>query len=266
MLRNWVRVGLVAFAAAGAGMSWLNTASAGSSRPSSAALRATSASVSCIPSSLELSQTATCTAVVSDTDTGSATTPTGDVAFSATSPTAFPSPSVCTLSAGTCQMTYTAWGGAPSTVTITASYGGDASHAPSTGTQDIAVSPFICDSSCPQPPPIIVHIAVTHKHPVAGRRFTGLAFTPVGGARITRLVCGAQIGNKRLRALKQRFYAGGVPGPAAVTCGWRIPAGAGGKRLSLAAQDGRACVFLVQEGAQSTTEVCGPVVSWHIKP
>ena len=33
-----------------------------------------------------------------------------------------------------------------------------------------------------------------------------------------------------------------------MTCGWRIPAGAGRKRLSLTPQEGRACVMLVQGG------------------
>jgi hypothetical protein len=115
------------------------------------------------------------------------------------------------------------------------------------------------------PPSIIVRIAVTHGQPAAGTPYTGLAFTPVGGARITKVVCDAHIGRTQLRGRQQRFYADGVSGSAVVTCGWRIPAGTAGKRLSLSDSDGRACVFLVQEGGQSST-VCTPVLSWRIKP
>jgi hypothetical protein len=105
---------------------------------------------------------------------------------------------------------------------------------------------------------------VTHEEPVAGRLFSGLAFTPVG-ARITQVVCDARVGRKQLRGREQRFYSSGVPGPAAVTCGWRIPPRAGGKLLRLSSDEGRAWVFLKQFAGQSTM-IGTPVISWHIKP
>ena len=115
------------------------------------------------------------------------------------------------------------------------------------------------------PPPQLLRLAVTHQQPTPGLLFTGLAFTPVGGARITQVVCDARIGRKQLRGRQQRFYSEGVWGPAAVTCGWRIPAGTRGKRLYLSGQDGRAWVFLDQGTGQSTT-VGTPVLHWQIKP
>lgn len=124
---------------------------------------------------------------------------------------------------------------------------------------------LLASGSAGTPPPELLHIAVTHEQPTAGRLFAGFAFTPVGDARITQVECDATIGHKQLRGRQHRFYADGVSGPAAVTCGWRIPTGTGRKRLSLTPQEGRACVMLVQGGGQSTT-VCSPVLSWRIKP
>ena len=115
---------------------WLGTASAKSSQ---ATLRSTSTSVTC-PSVILIGQTGTCEAVVSDTDTAPATTPSGTVALSASSTAvAFSGTPVCTLSAaGSCQITFT--GSAYGPVTITASYDGDSSHATSSATQQIEVT------------------------------------------------------------------------------------------------------------------------------
>jgi len=87
---------------------------------------------------------------------GVATSPTGTVEFSASSIDAFPDPAACTLSGGSCQITYTAYGFAPSTQTITASYGGDSGHATSSGAQDIAVIPY----TGPGPRPPILYCRV----------------------------------------------------------------------------------------------------------
>ena len=134
-MRSAVRAGVAVIVGAAAVL-WLGTASA---RPSQATLRSTSTSVTC-PSTILIGQTGTCEAVVSDTDTGTATTPSGNVDFSASSTAAeFSSTPVCTLSAaGSCQITFT--GSAYGPVTITASYGGDSSHATSSATQQIEVT------------------------------------------------------------------------------------------------------------------------------
>jgi hypothetical protein len=87
-----------------------------------------------------IGQTGTCEAVVSDTDTGTATTPSGTVEFSASSTAVeFSGTPVCTLStAGSCQITFTSSAYGPET--ITASYDGDSSHATSFSTQQIEVT------------------------------------------------------------------------------------------------------------------------------
>jgi hypothetical protein len=85
-----------------------------------------------------IGQPGTCEAVVSDTDTGTATTPSGTVDFSASSTVQFSGTPACTLSAaGSCQITYT---GSAGLATITASYDGDSSHATSSATQEIVVT------------------------------------------------------------------------------------------------------------------------------
>jgi hypothetical protein len=213
---------------------WLGTASADSSRTLSAGLRSTSTSVSCTPSSIELTETATCTAVVSDTDTGAATTPTGTVDFSATSDDAFANPASCTLSGGSCQITYTAYGFAPSTATVTASYGGDSSHSTSSGMQDIAVNPYTGPGPIPPPPfhPPVV-IAGSHERPVAGQVFRGVVVTLVARPplKISGVLCDAQVGRTHLRALKRTVYSG--THKRGIACSWRIPAGSAGKHLHL---------------------------------
>ena len=133
-MRGPVRAG-VAVIVGMAAVFWLGTASAKSSQ---ATLRSTSTSVTC-PSAILIGQTGTCEAVVSDTDTGTATTPSGTVDFSASSTAVEFSAPVCTLSAaGSCQITFT--GSAYGPETITASYDGDSSHATSSATQQIEVT------------------------------------------------------------------------------------------------------------------------------
>jgi len=87
-----------------------------------------------------IGQTGTCEAVVADTDTGTATTPSGTVDFSASSTAVeFSGTPVCALSsAGSCQITFAFSAFGPET--ITASYDGDSSHATSSATQQIEVT------------------------------------------------------------------------------------------------------------------------------
>jgi len=131
-VRNAVR----AVVAVVIGLAAVLSLSAGSAMSSQSALRSTSTSVTC-PSVIATHQIGTCEAVVTDTDTGTATTPSGTVGFSA-STLEFSGSPVCTLSAaGSCQITYT--GSVQATATVTASYDGDSSHAPSSATQEILV-------------------------------------------------------------------------------------------------------------------------------
>src|SRR5438128_1436972 len=102
---------------------------------------ATETTVSCSPSTIVAAHTTTCTATVKDTASSERTTPTGTVSFTSSGPGSFESAGSCTLgqeSAGvaSCQLGYT-----PSATTampvrtdsITAAYGGDYRHNPSSG-------------------------------------------------------------------------------------------------------------------------------------
>jgi large repetitive protein len=87
----------------------------------SVSLRSTSTSVSCLPSSVVVNQTTTCTATVTDTAGPGATTPAGTVSFSSDGPGSFSSSS-CPLVAGTCSVTYTPSAQGTGTHSITAAY------------------------------------------------------------------------------------------------------------------------------------------------
>src|SRR5439155_3812930 len=104
--------------------------------------RLTATSVTSTPTVIAPGQATTCTASVSDIDLGIQTTPTGNVSFSSSGTGTFSSSS-CTLagsgSAASCSVSYTSTGlgGSP----ITATYGGDATHAGSSGFTLIADPP-----------------------------------------------------------------------------------------------------------------------------
>jgi hypothetical protein len=110
----------------------------GSSAPSdvvSVGTRDSATQVSC--GSATVSAATTCTATVSDDHTGTASVPTGSVAFSTTGGGSFSAPS-CALAGGTCSVSYT-----PSTVgidTITAAYGGGARHSASEASSPLGVA------------------------------------------------------------------------------------------------------------------------------
>ena len=88
-MRSGLRaLGVVTVVGGAAAVLWLGTASA---RSAQAALRSTSTSVSC-QVTIVFGQAVPCTATVSDTDSGTATTPTGSVDFSASSIGSFPDP------------------------------------------------------------------------------------------------------------------------------------------------------------------------------
>jgi large repetitive protein len=122
------------------------THGASSGSQSVTVLRSTSMGVSCAPGTVAVATPSTCTATVSDTDAGAASTPTGSVGFATSGPGGFGAGS-CTLSeasagVASCSVSYTpAASGALRTDTITASYGGDSLHAGSSGTAPVRVQP-----------------------------------------------------------------------------------------------------------------------------
>jgi Big-like domain-containing protein len=236
---------VVTLLAGAASVLWLSTASAGSPLSS---LRSTSTSVSCYPATQVVGGTSTCTAVVSDTDTGTATTPSGTVDFSASNSVLFPDTAACTLSAGTCQITYI--GFQPlGAATMTASYSGDSDYAPSSGTAVIYVIAPIGPG--PLPP---FHFATNRARPIAGKRFTGITVTYIS-TPITKVQCHGSIGGKRLVARQRRFYERGIPGPAAVSCGWQIPKASAGKLL-----------YAWARGFTPSGDWRSPQSTWRVKP
>jgi hypothetical protein len=99
--------------------------------------RSTSTSIGC-SGIFQLGQPTTCTASVSDTDAGTVSTPTGSVSFTSNPGGSFSGGGFCTLAASgtsgvsSCQVTYSPPAGAGSE-SLTASYAGDVTHAPSSG-------------------------------------------------------------------------------------------------------------------------------------
>jgi len=103
-------------------------------------LRSTATSVTCSPSAVGAGSPSTCTATVTDTDSGSFNSPIGTVTFGgqALSLGTFSS-TTCTLSGGSCSVTYTPYSGTLGPVAMTASYGGDDWHYTSSGSTTLTV-------------------------------------------------------------------------------------------------------------------------------
>lgn len=105
--------------------------------------RSTSTSIGC-SGLFQLGQPTTCTATVSDTDTGTVSTPTGSVSFTSNPGGSFSGGGSCTLAASgtsgvsSCQATYSPPVAAGSE-SLTASYAGDVTHAPSSGQTTLSV-------------------------------------------------------------------------------------------------------------------------------
>jgi len=96
----------------------------------------TTTTVSCTPDPMSTTDTATCTASVSGS---SSNPPTGVVDFtSSDESTGYFSPDSCDVSSGSCSASYTDT--TPGTYTITASYPGDASNDPSSGSTSLTVA------------------------------------------------------------------------------------------------------------------------------
>ena len=109
-----------------------------------AALRTTTTTVSCVPSSFVAGSTTTCTATVRDVDAGTRTAPQGGVSFSSNDPSATFAPTTCVLVASgpdtsKCSTTYHST--AAGTWTVKASYSlTDFTHKASAGTTSVTVT------------------------------------------------------------------------------------------------------------------------------
>src|SRR4029077_1111708 len=95
--------------------------------------RSSSTAVNCSPSSVLANSGSTCTATVTDTATsGTSSTPTSTVSFTAAgSATGSFSSTSCSLSSGSCAVTFTPRNAG--SFTVTGNYGGDAMHSSSSG-------------------------------------------------------------------------------------------------------------------------------------
>ena len=108
--------------------------------------RATKTVLTCRPASVKAHHATSCTATVSDTSTsGTASTPTGKVAFSAAGAGSFAQPASCSLkklkspaAAAACTVRYTPTKGG--TRLVTASYPGDSKHGASKGSTDVKIA------------------------------------------------------------------------------------------------------------------------------
>jgi hypothetical protein len=134
----------------------------------------TSTTVACVPASTVVARQTTCTATVSDTTAGNASAPGGSVNFSSSGSGSFSDSGACTLSAGSCQVSYTPAVVGSGTHEITASYGGDAAHGASSGSTNVAVTALA---------PIVANATESHRRWREGNRLATISRTrrpPVG--------------------------------------------------------------------------------------
>lgn len=153
-------------------------------------LRSTSTSVSCT-GVVDLEQSVACTASVTDTGVGTATTPTGVVEFSAPGDHGTALRAACTLSAGSCEITYRGWVSA-GVRTVTGTYEGDSSHAGSSGAQEVDV--FVG----PRPPCCFVPRVTGERLGAAKRALRHFGFSPgrIGRAFNKRVAKGRVIAER----------------------------------------------------------------------
>jgi hypothetical protein len=107
--------------------------------------RSTSVAVSCVPAARKVGEPSLCTATVSDTDGGGAQPVTGVISFASSGLGTFSHPGTgpaadCTLSGGSCSVSYTATSVGTGTHTVTGGYTGSALHVTSSGFQAVTVS------------------------------------------------------------------------------------------------------------------------------
>src|SRR5206468_264860 len=144
------------------------------------ATRTSGTSVDCVPPSVPVDGSTTCTATVSDTAGTGASTPTGTVSWTSDGAGTFSAAS-CTLDAtGKCSVSYTPTALGTGTHKITGSYGGDPKHATSSGSFNEAVATRTSGTSVDcVPPSVPVDGSTTCTATVSDTAGTG-ASTPTG--------------------------------------------------------------------------------------
>jgi hypothetical protein len=121
---------------------------------------------------------------------------------------------------------------------------------------------------CGHPRLIPVHIKINYKHPVAGKTFRPFTIRTTGTVgTIRRVECDGEIAGNRLRARHESFFSA-PHRRTEVVCAWRMPAGAGGKRLRPWEYYGHSVfvvVWLGPQGGAKERVVPGFTPSWIVK-
>jgi hypothetical protein len=158
---------------------------------------ATTTMVGCSPATVPVGGTISCTATVTDVVVGApATTPTGTVSFS-TDSGSFSGGGSCTLSgsgpSASCSVSYT-----PTVVgphTITATYGGDATHSGSSGTTVVTATLRLTSTTVICSPNPVIEDAPTTCTATVTDTDVGTKFTPTGTVAFTSSGVGTFTGN-----------------------------------------------------------------------
>jgi DNA-binding beta-propeller fold protein YncE len=162
--------------------------------PRAAQGRTTSTAIACAPQRLVVTDPTTCTVTVSDTDSGTASTPSGVVTVTTATPRIF---TACTLtgtaSSASCNVTYTPTAGG--TQTLTASYSGDPVHAWSAGTTNLAIMARATSTSVRCTPGSIVIGASSTCTATVTDTGIGTAVTPAGTVSFTSAGSGGFAGS-----------------------------------------------------------------------
>lgn len=147
-------------------------------------------SLSCAPKPVPVDNPTTCTATVVDASGGTSVTPTGTVSFSTGSPGAF-SPTSCTLSAGSCSVTYTPNPGSEGTQGLVATYSGDSVHTGSLGNFNLDATAHSTSTSLTCSPQKVPVGAPTTCTVSVTDTTSGVTLTPSGSVGFTSSMSGA---------------------------------------------------------------------------
>jgi hypothetical protein len=90
-----------------------------------------------------------------------------------------------------------------------------------------AAGVLVATSAAGQPPPAGPHIGMNRGEPRAGHSFTAFIVTPTTGG-VQSVHCDGTLRGKTLYSHTRRFFSSDAGGLVAVSCGWKVPAGARG--------------------------------------
>jgi Ca2+-binding RTX toxin-like protein len=224
--------------------------------------RSTSTSVSCSPATVIFGQSTTCTATVTDTAAGTASTPSGAVRFGSSDPGSF-SGSPCTLSgsgaSASCSVTYTQNAVDSGSPTITAGYGGDTIHATSSGSQTVTVvgHPTSTKVSC-SPDSVNVGHSSTCTATVTDTT-SGMVSTPSGTVSFSSSGPGGFSGSPcTLSGSGASASCSVIYTPSAVGSGPHTISGGYGGDATHAGSNGSQSVAVTAAGSSSTQVRCAP--------